>query len=42
MSSPTGIAVTLHAAGIPSLAAELADQQPPALAVSEPLLEAAE
>jgi site-specific DNA recombinase len=40
--APDGIAVTLHAAGIRSLVAELADQEAPALAVSEPLLEAAE
>jgi site-specific DNA recombinase len=39
---PDGIAVTLHAAGIRSLVAELADQEAPALATSEPLLEAAE
>jgi hypothetical protein len=37
-----GISVTLHAAGIRSLVAELADQDAPALAASEPLLEAAE
>jgi DNA invertase Pin-like site-specific DNA recombinase len=37
-----GISVTLHAAGIRSLVAELADQDAPALAGSEPLLEAAE
>jgi site-specific DNA recombinase len=37
-----GISVTLHAAGIRSLVAELADQEAPALVASEPLLEAAE
>jgi site-specific DNA recombinase len=36
-----GISVTLHAAGIRSLVAELAEEAP-ALAASEPLLEAAE
>ena len=40
--APDGISVTLHAAGIRSLVAELADQEAPALAASEPLLEAAE
>jgi site-specific DNA recombinase len=40
--APDGIYVTLHAAGIRSLVAELADQEAPALAASEPLLEAAE
>ena len=40
--APDGISVTLHAAGIRSLVAELAEQEPPALAGSEPLLEAAE
>jgi site-specific DNA recombinase len=40
--APDGISVTLHAAGIRSLVAELADKEAPALAVSEPLLEAAE
>jgi hypothetical protein len=40
--APDGISVTLHAAGLRSLVAELADQQAPALAGSEPLLEAAE
>jgi site-specific DNA recombinase len=40
--APDGISVTLHAAGIRSLVAELADQDAPALAASEPLLEAAE
>jgi site-specific DNA recombinase len=40
--TPDGISVTLHAAGIRSLVAELADQEAPALVVSEPLLEAAE
>jgi site-specific DNA recombinase len=38
--APDGISVTLHAAGIRSLVAELAGQD--ALAASEPLLEAAE
>ena len=40
--TPDGISVTLHAAGIRSLVAELADQEAPGLAASEPLLEAAE
>jgi site-specific DNA recombinase len=40
--APDGISVTLHAAGIRSLVAELADQKAPTLAASEPLLEAAE
>jgi hypothetical protein len=40
--APDGISVTLHVAGIRSLVAELADQEAPALAASEPLLEAAE
>jgi site-specific DNA recombinase len=40
--APDGISVTLHAAGIRSLVAELADQEPPAPAASEALLEAAE
>jgi hypothetical protein len=40
--APDGISVTLHAAGIRSLVAELADQESPALAASEPVLEAAE
>jgi site-specific DNA recombinase len=40
--APDGISVALHAAGIRSLVAELADQEAPALAASEPLLEAAE
>jgi site-specific DNA recombinase len=40
--APDGISVTLHAAGIRSLVAELADQEPHAPAASEPLLEAAE
>jgi site-specific DNA recombinase len=40
--APDGIFVTLHAAGIRSLVAELAGQEGPALAASEPLLEAAE
>jgi hypothetical protein len=40
--APDGISVTLHAAGIRSLVAELAGQEAPALTVSEPLLEAAE
>jgi site-specific DNA recombinase len=39
---PDSISVTLQAAGIRSLVAELADQEAPTLAVSEPLLEAAE
>jgi hypothetical protein len=37
-----GISVTLHAAGIRGLVAELADQEAPALVSSEPLLQAAE
>ena len=37
-----GISITLHAAGIRSLVAELADQEAPAPAASEALLEAAE
>ena len=40
--APDGISVTLHAAGIRSLVAELADQEAATLAASEPLLEAAE
>jgi hypothetical protein len=40
--APDGISVTLHAAGIRSLVAELADQHASALAASEPVLEAAE
>jgi hypothetical protein len=36
------VSVTLHAAGIRSLVAELADQEAPAPAASERLLEAAE
>jgi hypothetical protein len=40
--APDGISVTLHAAGIRSLVAELADQDAPALGASEPVLEAAE
>ena len=40
--APDGISITLHAAGIRSLVAELADQEAPALAASEPLLEAAD
>ncbi len=40
--APDGICVTLHAAGIRSLVAELADQDAPTLAAPEPLLEAAE
>jgi site-specific DNA recombinase len=40
--APDGISVTLHAVGIRSLVAELADQKPPAPAASEPLLETAE
>jgi site-specific DNA recombinase len=39
---PDGISVTLHPAGIRSLVAELADQEAPGPAASEPLLEAAE
>ena len=39
--APDGISVTLHAAGVRSLVAELADQETAALAASEPLLEAA-
>ena len=39
---PDGISVALHAAGIRSLVAELADREPPAPAASEALLEAAE
>jgi hypothetical protein len=39
---PDGISVTLYAAGIRSLIAELAEQEAPALAASEPVLEAAE
>ena len=39
--APDGISVTLHAAGIRSLVAELADQEAPAPAASEPMLEAA-
>ena len=39
--APDGISVTLHAAGIRSLVAELADQEAPALAASEPMPEAA-
>ena len=38
--APDGISVTLHAAWIRSLVAELADQELPAVAVSEPVLEA--
>jgi hypothetical protein len=41
-AAPDGISVTLHAAGIRSLVAELADREHSALAASEPLLEAAE
>ena len=37
--APDGIFVTLHAAGIRSLVAELAGQEASALAASEPLLE---
>jgi site-specific DNA recombinase len=37
-----GISMTLHAAGIRSLVAELADQEAPALAAFEPMLGAAE
>ena len=40
--APDGISVTLHAAGIRSLVAELADQEAPAPGRVEPLLEAAE
>jgi hypothetical protein len=40
--APDGISVTLHAAGIRSLVAELAEQEAPAPAASEPELEAAE
>ena len=40
--APDGISVTLHAAGIRSLVAELADQEAPAVTAPEPLLEAAE
>ena len=40
--APDGISVTLHAAGIRSLVAELAGQELPAPAASEPVLEAAE
>jgi len=40
--APDGISVTLHAAGIRSLVAEMAGQEIRALATSEPLLEAAE
>jgi site-specific DNA recombinase len=40
--APDGISVTLHAAGIRSLVAELADQEAPALAEPKPVLEAAE
>jgi site-specific DNA recombinase len=40
--APDGISVTLHAAGIRSLVAELADQKSPPLPASEPVLEAAE
>ena len=40
--TPDGGCVTLHAAGIRSLVAELADQEMPVLAASEPALEAAE
>jgi hypothetical protein len=40
--APDGISVTLHAAGIRCLVAELADQEASTLAASEPLLEAAE
>jgi site-specific DNA recombinase len=40
--APDGISVTLHAAGICSLVAELGGQEPPAAAASEPLLGAAE
>jgi site-specific DNA recombinase len=40
--APDGISVTLHPEGIRSLVAELAHQEGPAQAASEPLLEAAE
>jgi hypothetical protein len=40
--APDGISVTLHAAGVRSLITELADQEVPAVAQSELLLEAAE
>jgi hypothetical protein len=40
--APDGISIRLHAAGVRSLVAELADQEPPAPAASETLLEAAE
>jgi site-specific DNA recombinase len=40
--APDGISVTLHAAGIRSFVAELADQDAPAVAASDPVLEAAE
>ena len=40
--APDVISVTLHAAGIRSLVEELAGQEAPAAAASEPLLEAAE
>ena len=40
--APDGISVTLHAAGIRSLVAELAHQETPAQAAPESLLEAAE
>jgi site-specific DNA recombinase len=40
--APDGISVTLHAAGIRSLVAGLADQEAAGLAASEPVLEAAE
>jgi hypothetical protein len=40
--APDGISITLHAAGIRSLVAELVDQDAPAPAASKPLLEAAE
>jgi hypothetical protein len=38
--APDGISVTLHVAGIRSLVAELADQEPPAPVASEPSLAA--
>jgi site-specific DNA recombinase len=40
--APNGISVTLHAAGIRSLVAELGDQEAAALVACEPLPEAAE
>ena len=40
--APDDISLTLQTAGIRSLVAELADEEAPALAASEPMLEAAE